>query len=61
MLNLATDDAIGTFAQFEVLVRQWRRVAAMPRPSSQRAGGGTGVSRRAKSSITIELAYIRRE
>ena len=32
------------------------RVAAMPRPRSHRANAGTGVLRRAESSITIELA-----
>ncbi len=32
------------------------KVAAMPRPSSHRASAGTGASRRAESSITIELA-----
>jgi hypothetical protein len=26
MINLAGDDAIGTFAQLEVLMCQWRRV-----------------------------------
>jgi hypothetical protein len=31
-------------------------VAAMPGPRSHRANAGTGVFRRAKSSITIELA-----
>ena len=31
-------------------------VAATPRPSSHRASAGTGVLRRAESSITIELA-----
>jgi hypothetical protein len=31
-------------------------VAAIPRPSSHRASGGTGTFRRAESSITIELA-----
>jgi hypothetical protein len=30
----------------------------MPRPNSHRANAGTGVLRRAESSITIELAYI---
>jgi hypothetical protein len=33
-----------------------RRVAAMPSPSSHRARVGTGILRRAESSITIELA-----
>jgi hypothetical protein len=28
----------------------------IPKPSSQRASGGTGVLRRAESSMTIELA-----
>jgi len=31
------------------------RVAAIPKPSSHRASAGTGVLRRAESSITIEL------
>jgi hypothetical protein len=31
-------------------------VAAIPRPSSHRASAGTGTSRLAESSITIELA-----
>ena len=31
-------------------------VAAMPKPSSHRASAGTGILRRAESSITIELA-----
>ena len=31
-------------------------VAAMPSPRSHRASAGTGVLRRAESSITIELA-----
>lgn len=29
MINLAADDAIGTFAQFEVLLCQWRRIEAL--------------------------------
>jgi hypothetical protein len=29
MINLAGDDAIGTFAQFEVLMCQWRRIEAL--------------------------------
>jgi hypothetical protein len=29
MINLAGDDAIGTFAQLEVLMCQWRRVEAL--------------------------------
>jgi hypothetical protein len=29
MINLAADDAIGTFAQFEVLMCQWRRIEAL--------------------------------
>jgi PIN like domain len=34
MINLAADDAIGTFAQFEVLMCQWRRIEALnPRPA----------------------------
>jgi hypothetical protein len=32
------------------------RVAMMPKPSSHRASAGTGTSRRAESSMTIELA-----
>jgi hypothetical protein len=31
-------------------------VAAIPRPGSHRAIGGTGTFRRAESSITMELA-----
>jgi hypothetical protein len=31
-------------------------VAAIPKPRSHRVNAGTGVSRRAESSITIELA-----
>ena len=41
-------------------VRPWAtlaaRVAAIPKPRSHRASAGTGVLRRAESSITIELA-----
>ena len=29
MINLVADDAIGTFAQFEVLLCQWRRIEAL--------------------------------
>ena len=35
------------------------RVAAIPRPSSQRAREGTGTRCRAAYSTTIELAYTR--